>query len=849
MSDTAPRQQLKPVVRVLHLEDSAIDAELICEYLNRTGADCHVDRVWTRDDFTRYLRDEAYDLILADHRLPAFDGESALGIAREMAPQTPFVFVSGTLGEDVAVAAMRRGATDYVVKQRLDRLPDVVQRALAEAAERAERREAEAKLQASETRYQTLFNAIPQGFCVIRMVFDADGKPIDYIFQEMNEAFAAQTGIANALGRSIREINPSHEEHWFRIYGDIAVTGVPRRFEESVEGLKRHFSVYAFRIGDPADFQVAVLFEDITDHSQQQRRLRESETLYRFLDQLSSATRSLSDADAVLATTTRLVAGHLSISNCAYADMDPDQDGFTIRGDWSAPGSPSIVGHYQLRDFGRLALQELHAGRPLIVNDNLAELAPEKAKTFRDIGIAATICMPLVQDGRLVALMAIHDRVPHHWSEQELLTIREVTERSWSHIQRVRSDAALREMNATLEQRIEERTAALIAAEEALRQSQKMEAIGQLTGGLAHDFNNLLTAVTGGLELIEAKVRQGRYDQLDRYVDMARSGAKRAAALTQRLLAFARRQTLAPTRVDIDRLVSGMQDMIDRTLGPSIALSICGTQDLWPTLVDAPQLESALLNLCINARDAMPDGGRLIIETANVMLDARSAAIQDLAPGDYVSLCVTDTGTGMPPDVVERVFDPFFTTKPLGQGTGLGLSMIYGFVRQSGGQVRIYTEIGQGTTVCLYLPRADGEAEHEHRSAQSGAVPAGAGEPILVVEDEAPIRELITEVLEGAGYRVTRASDGASGIAQLRQLSELALLITDVGLPGGLNGRQVADAGRALRPGLKTLFITGYAANAAVGAGHLEPGMEVLTKPFNVDDLLRRVRAMLDVPA
>jgi PAS domain S-box-containing protein len=393
---------------------------------------------------------------------------------------------------------------------------------------------------------------------------------------------------------------------------------------------------------------------------------------------------------------------------------------------------------------------------------------------------------------------------------------------------------------------VKEQAEALAQAEEQLRQAQKMEAVGQLTGGLAHDFNNLLTAVTGGLELLGAKLAKGEYDKVDRYISMAQTGANRAAALTQRLLAFSRRQTLAPKPTDVDRLIAEMEEIIDRTLGPAIEVKVVSANGLWPILVDAPQLESALLNLCINARDAMPEGGQLTIETGNKALDARAAAAQDLPPGDYVSLCVTDTGTGMEPEIIERVFDPFFTTKPIGEGTGLGLSMIYGFVRQSGGQVRIYSEVGQGTTMCLYLPRLLGShdvddarpsPETQHRAQQ--------GQTVLLVEDEIAIRELVSEILGDAGYRVLTASNGPMGVAILRSNERIDLLVTDVGLPGGLNGRQVADAGRVARPELKVLFVTGYAANAAVGAGHLDEGMEVLTKPFNIIELERRVGAMI----
>ncbi|MBD8736840.1 PAS domain S-box protein [Sphingomonas sp. CFBP 13706] len=393
---------------------------------------------------------------------------------------------------------------------------------------------------------------------------------------------------------------------------------------------------------------------------------------------------------------------------------------------------------------------------------------------------------------------------------------------------------------------VKEQAEALAQAEEQLRQAQKMEAVGQLTGGLAHDFNNLLTAVTGGLELLGAKLAKGEYDKVDRYISMAQTGANRAAALTQRLLAFSRRQTLAPKPTDVDRLIAEMEEIIDRTLGPSIEVKVVSANGLWPILVDAPQLENALLNLCINARDAMPEGGQLTIETGNKALDARAAAAQDLPPGDYVSLCVTDTGTGMEPEIIERVFDPFFTTKPIGEGTGLGLSMIYGFVRQSGGQVRIYSEVGQGTTMCLYLPRLVGSQdlddagpspEMRHRAQQ--------GQTVLLVEDEIAIRELVSEILGDAGYRVLTASNGPMGVAILQTNERIDLLVTDVGLPGGLNGRQVADAGRVARPELKVLFVTGYAANAAVGAGHLDKGMEVLTKPFNIIELERRVGEMI----
>ncbi|WP_255702279.1 hybrid sensor histidine kinase/response regulator [Roseomonas cutis] len=401
-------------------------------------------------------------------------------------------------------------------------------------------------------------------------------------------------------------------------------------------------------------------------------------------------------------------------------------------------------------------------------------------------------------------------------------------------------------LNALLEQRVAAVIAERERAEEALRQSQKMEAVGQLTGGIAHDFNNLLTGIIGALELLTNRLAQGRVGEVERYVLAAQGAARRAAALTHRLLAFSRRQTLDPKPTDVNRLVAGMEELVRRTVGPAIEVETVGAGRLWPVLVDPPQLENALLNLCINARDAMPRGGRLTIETANRWLDERAARDLSLAPGQYVSLCVSDTGTGMSREVKAKAFDPFFTTKPLGQGTGLGLSMIYGFTRQSGGQTRIYSEPGQGTMVCLYLPRHHGGAEAAEAAAATSPPPrAGAGETVLVVDDEPTVRMLVMEVLEELGYAAIEAGDGAAGLKLLQSEARIDLLVTDVGLPGGMNGRQMADAARVTRPGLKVLFITGYAENAVVGDGHLEPGMHVMTKPFAMQALAQRIRSLI----
>jgi PAS domain S-box-containing protein len=383
-------------------------------------------------------------------------------------------------------------------------------------------------------------------------------------------------------------------------------------------------------------------------------------------------------------------------------------------------------------------------------------------------------------------------------------------------------------------------------AEDALRQGQKMEAIGQLTGGIAHDFNNLLAAIMGALELMRNKIAQGRPTELDRYVTAAQGAAKRAAALTHRLLAFARRQPLSPTLTDVNRLVKGIEDLVRRTLGPSIVLEVAATEDLWVTQVDQNQLENALLNLCINSRDATPDGGRVTVETANFEVDERMAREGDLLAGQYVALSVTDTGTGMTREVISRAFDPFFTTKPLGHGTGLGLSMIYGFAKQSGGHVRIYSEVDRGATVCLYLPRSSANGEFVDMPVELLApTRAAPGETVLIVDDEETLRMLVVEVLEELGYSSLEAGDGASGLELLRSDTRIDLLVSDVGLPGGMNGRQLADAARVLRPGLKVLLVTGYAANAVVDPGHLEPGMQIMGKPFPMEALGKKIKDMI----
>ena len=410
-----------------------------------------------------------------------------------------------------------------------------------------------------------------------------------------------------------------------------------------------------------------------------------------------------------------------------------------------------------------------------------------------------------------------------------------------------------RKAEEELEARVTERTVALTTemdsrahAEAALRQSQKMEAVGQLTGGIAHDFNNMLTGVIGALDIMKRRIAAGRLDDLDRFMDAASTSAHRAAGLTARLLAFSRRQSLDSKPIDANRLVEGLEDLMRRTIRENIALRIAPGDGVPFAVADANQLESAILNLAINARDAMPEGGQLTIETSVANLDeAYSRVKPDVKPGRYVLVAVSDTGVGIAPELIEKVFDPFFTTKPIGQGTGLGLSMVYGFARQSGGQVRVHSQPGVGTTVTIYLPA--GEAVADEDKAVSGVIPEGSGQIVLLVEDDPSVRLLVRDVLEELSYTAIEAKEADGAIPILASSQRIDLMISDVGLPG-MNGRQLAEIARQHRPDLPVLFVTGYAENAAIRAGFLGTNMAMITKPFAMDALAGKIAEMLAQP-
>ncbi|GLK78371.1 PAS domain-containing sensor histidine kinase [Methylopila turkensis] len=665
----------------------------------------------------------------------------------------------------------------------------------------AERLRGETAVNVQEHRYRALFDAMDEGFCVIEFFDGPHGPLSDYIHVEANAAYAAHAGIPNVVGQKLREMVAEEADGWVELYGGVLRTGKPIRFQRELVATGRHLELAAFRLEPPSLRQVAVLFQDITARKRAEQALQSlNETLETRIAEAIAERKLL--ADVFEATT-------------AYIHV-LDKD-FV----WLA-----------INRSGAQEFERVFGVRPK-VGDHMLEILegrPQQREAVRAIWTRALAGEEFVE---IAAFSDPGGEVRHY--EMRFSTLRDADGAPIGAYQFVYD----------VTERLAEQDR-LRETEAALRQAQKMEAIGQLTGGIAHDFNNLLAGVSGSLELMQTRLSQGRIHDVERYINVAQGAARRAAALTHRLLAFSRRQTLAPKPTDVNRLIHGMEDLIRRTVGPSVNFEVIGASGLWPALVDPSQLENALLNLCINARDAMPDGGRMVVETANRWLDERAARMHDVPIGQYLSLCVSDTGSGMTPEVMAKAFDPFFTTKPIGAGTGLGLSMIYGFAKQSGGQVRIYSEVGQGTTVCLYLPRYIGELEEA--DPLGGAIIASRaeqGETVLVVDDEPTVRMLVTEVLEDLGYAAIEAADSVAGLRVLQSDVRIDLLVTDVGLPGGMNGRQMADAGRAARPGLKVLFITGYAENAALNSGHLEPGMAVLTKPFVVDALGARIREMI----
>ncbi|NYE27069.1 PAS domain S-box protein [Pigmentiphaga litoralis] len=732
------------------------------------------------------------------------------------------------------------------------------------------------------------------------------------------------------------------------------------RPDGAIVWVSNHVSALKDASGQP-EF-ASIIVSDVTARKQAEER--QSALL-----ELGDHLRDLTDADAIVSTAVAMLARMSGLSRVGYGQVDPTQQSAHIEDAWIAGRAQvSVAGDHRFEDYGQTTAR-LRNGETIAIPDVLRDpRSAEHAESLLSLGVRALVNVPLVEQGQLVGVLFLHHHLPRQWAASELDFVRNVADRIWAALKRASATVQLERLNATLEQRVAQRTAdldrmwrlstdvmlatgfdmrilalnpawktalgwepgdlvgasfldlvhpdeqaatqaavaqlshgmptlqfenrvrhqdgsyrwfawraaadevgvhgvgrdvtsekeaaeALRKAEDQLRQAHKMEAVGQLTGGIAHDFNNILQGVIGPLDLIRRSIKLGRVDNLGRFIDTATTAAKRAAALTHRLLAFSRRQSLDPRALDLNTLVTSLEELLRRTIGEGIVLEVSLAPDLWPAYTDANQLENALLNLVINARDAMPEGGGLAITTNNVTLDDAYVRRQDgMRAGDYVALSVTDTGVGMPPEVIAKAFDPFFTTKPIGQGTGLGLSMIYGFAKQSNGHVRIRSEVGVGTSVRLYLPRCVDPVQLSNAAnelplelphiALDGSAPLVGGKTVLVVEDDAAVRMVVLDVLEGLGYRTVEACDGLEGLAVVQSDQRIDLMVTDVGMPK-LNGHDLAEEARDLRPDLKILFMTGYAKNATLRSGFLRPGMEMIAKPFVLDALAAHVRSML----
>lgn len=646
--------------------------------------------------------------------------------------------------------------------------------------------------------YRFLFDTMDEGFCIIEFFDGPHGPLSDYVHVMANAAYAKHAGIPNVVGQKLREMVPEEANDWIARYGAVLRTGQPLQFEQELVATGRVLSITTFRVEPAQRRQVAVLFKDVTERRKAELALRQ---LNDELEQRISAALAerrlfaeLIDHGTINVYVIDMQMRWLAINRQARQDFQTMYGSVPEVGD-SLPAF--LNDHPDERDLVLPLWQRALAGEQFIETGTFAQRPYElHFNALRD------------HDGNVQGAYLFAYDITERVKEQQRLA----------------------------------------NAEQALRQAQKMEAVGQLSGGIAHDFNNLLGGIINAQELMQRRLDQQRYAALAPLLELSCQSAQRASALVHRLLAFSRQQTLQPLATDVAVLVNSMQALVRPVISHAISLRSEFVDDLWPTYIDPPQLESALLNLCINARDAMPAGGTIDIRGDNISLDSEQAQPLGMPAGDYVRLSVTDTGHGMSEAVAARAIDPFFSTKPPGRGTGLGLSMTYGFVRQSGGQLRLLSSPGQGTRVELYLPR-----HHEQPAApirpnpgKTAANSHPSGQRIVLVEDQAALRLVVGEALKELGYEVEAFENGAAALAHMHKCEQPDLLLSDIGLPEGLNGHQVAERCRQIFPQLKVLFITGYDESAALGDGQLLPGTSILTKPFELHALAERVGHLLE---
>jgi PAS domain S-box-containing protein len=873
-------------------------------------------------------------------------------------------------GRLVALMAVHHASAHAWSADEIALIREVTERSWAHV----ERVGAEQEARASELRYQMLFDSIDEGFCIIEFIDGPNGPLDDYVHVAANAAYADNAGIANVVGRRVREMVPAEAESWIDLYRGVLESGRNIRFEKELEATRRWLEVASVRVEPASRKQVAVLFKDISGRKRAEQALRMSEDRLRLateaaligtwdFDPQTGELRWDARCKALfgLHPDTQVTYGDGFLTGLHPEDRDrvdaavqfairpggsPDydieyrtigiQDGVER---WiAAKGSAIFESGRAVRFIGTvldITARKRAERRFELVNQIGAAVAAERnidriVQQITDAGVELTgaefgafFYNKVDESGESLMLYSLSGVPREHFEQFPMPRNTEVFAPTFGGVAVVRSDdirkdprygknlpyagmpqghlpvvsylaipvcsksgevlgglffghkepgvfraehevllsglagqaataidnsrliGELQTLNTTLEQRIEEALAERARTEEQLRQSQKMEAIGQLTGGIAHDFNNMLAVVIGALNLMQRRLDRGD-NNVKHYVEAATDGAKRASSLTQRLLAFSRLQPLEPAALDANKLVNAMTELLTRTLGEHIQVETVLTPGLWRCFVDHVQLESTVLNLAVNARDAMPDGGKLTIETGNALVDERIAREYNVPEGQYVLVAVTDTGSGMGDETMAQAFNPFFTTKAVGKGSGLGLSQVFGFVRQSGGHVKLYSELGIGTSVKIYLPRHTGPEQSADIVAIAETLPMGdRGEIVLVVEDEERVRHYSVEALRELGYSVIAASSPRDALRVIESRQHIDLLFTDIVMPE-MNGRQLAERALVILPTLKVLYTTGYTRNAVVHNGVLDQGTVFLQKPFTIDQLSSKVRQVLD---
>ncbi|WP_374468745.1 response regulator [Phenylobacterium sp.] len=791
---------------ILLLEDSEIDAELLAAHLTKAELPFSLKRVVNRREFVTALDNGGCEVILADYSLPDFDGLSALNIARALQPDVPFIFVSGVVGEEFATNALKRGATDYVMKRNLTRLATAVERALEQARERRERRDAELALSRSEMRARLAIEGAELG------LWDLDPRTGALEWDERCKALFGLPPMAEVtLDTFYRGLHPDDRD---RLAAGIAraTTWDPESsgaFADEFRSVAPNGVERWIATRGQAQFESRLctrlvgIVRDITEERQAQEALR----------------RLTGDLEQQVAERTAERDRIWQLSRDLFAVARIDGRLVRVNPAWEAMlGYPpeTLVG-------SNINL--------LIHPDDGVETAVVVAKLAAGEVVDRFENRLRQSDGewRWVSWTAVPE------GEVFYAVGRDVTAEKAAAV-------ALAERNRELAAQIEERE----RVEATLRQMQRLEAVGQLTSGVAHDFNNLLTVILGNIGFVEkALAKQGVNGPIADRVSHMRTAAERGAKLTAQMLAFSRRQKLEPKPVDLNETVAGMRDLLQSTMGGSVRLESVLKQGLWPALVDPTQIELIILNLAINARDAMEVGGGLTVETANVSLTEQPTRPEEPPPGEYVMLSVSDTGPGMTPEVLAKAFEPFFTTKEVGKGSGLGLAQVYGFAKQSGGGVRIETKLGEGTTVKVFLPRAAGAARPDVEARPQAAQSVNAAtRTVLVMDDDSAVREITAAMLQELGYSVLEAGSGGAALDILRTPQRIDILLADYAMPG-MNGVEAARAAVEMRPGLPVLFITGYADLKALR----DVGEDrIIQKPFRDDELARKVALALGQP-